>query len=331
LGHTRQRYRSEEIPMKLLSIGKYRSLQACASPRGTFTVLALDHRQNLRRANPRFQDDEELSRFKLDVARELAPYATAVLLDPEFSAAQAVATGALPGDRGLVVALEATGYAGDATARRSRLLDGWSVEKARRMGAQMAKLLVYYHPDSPTAPETEALVAQVAAECLRYDLGLMLEPLSYSLTGDKLSAGEKRYIVVETARRLTAIPGVDLLKAEFPLPADSPETDWPAACAELHAATQVPWIVLSAAVSFETYLRQVLAACQAGASGVAVGRAVWQEAVHLEGTARLDFLRTVARQRLVRLASLTHALARPWTEVYTTEAPLDWYRTYPLP
>jgi len=135
--------------------------------------------------------------------------------------------------------------------------------------------------------------------------------------------------VVETARRLTAIPGVDLLKAEFPLPADSPEAEWPAACAELHAASQVPWIVLSAAVSFETYLHQVMVACRAGASGVAVGRAVWQEAVHLEGTARLDFLRTVAGQRLVRLASLTQALARPWTEVYTTEAPLDWYRTYP--
>jgi tagatose 1,6-diphosphate aldolase len=317
--------------MKLLSIGKYRSLQACASPRGTFTVLAIDHRQNLRRANPRFQDDAELSRFKLDVARELAPYATAVLLDPEFSAAQAIATGALPGDRGLVVALEATGYVGDPAARRSRLLEGWSVEKAKRMGAQMVKLLVYYHPDSPTASETEALVNQVAADCLRYDLGLMLEPLSYSLTDDRLSAEERHYIVVETARRLTAIPGVDLLKAEFPLPVDSPETDWPAACAELHAAAQVPWIVLSAAVSFETYLRQAMAACQAGASGVAVGRAVWQEAVHLDGQARLDFLRTVARQRLIRLASLTQALARPWTEVYAAEAPPDWYKTYPPP
>ena len=316
--------------MRLLTIGKYRSLQVCSSSRGKFVVLALDHRQNLRRATPRFHDDTELSRFKLDVARELAPYATAVLLDPELSAAQAIATGALPGDRGLVVALEASGYVGDANARRSRLLEGWSVGKAKRMGADMVKLLVYYHPDSPTAAETEALVNQVAADCLRYDLGLMLEPLSYPLAGDRLSAEERRYVVVETARRLTAIPGVDLLKAEFPLPADSPEADWPAACAELHAASQVPWIVLSGAVSFETYLCQVMVACQAGASGVAVGRAVWQEAVHLEGPARLDFLRTVARQRLIRLASLTQALARPWTETCTTEAPLDWYRTYPL-
>jgi tagatose 1,6-diphosphate aldolase len=89
-----------------LTLSKYRSFQQTASLRGTFTFLALDHRQNLRRANPRFQDQAELSRFKLDVTRELAPYATAVLLDPEVSAAQAIAAGALPGDRGLVVALE---------------------------------------------------------------------------------------------------------------------------------------------------------------------------------------------------------------------------------
>jgi len=39
-----------------LSIGKLRGLQI-ASPRGTFTALALDHRQNLCKANPAFVDD----------------------------------------------------------------------------------------------------------------------------------------------------------------------------------------------------------------------------------------------------------------------------------
>ena len=34
------------------TIGKLRGLQQCTSPRGTFTCLALDHRQNLRKANP---------------------------------------------------------------------------------------------------------------------------------------------------------------------------------------------------------------------------------------------------------------------------------------
>lgn len=314
--------------MKPITIGKLRGLQTCASPRGTFTCLALDHRQNLRKANPRFQDDAELSRFKLDVTAELAPYATSVLLDPEVSAAQAIAAGKLPGDKAFVVAVESTGYTGEATARKAQIIPGWSVEKAKRMGASMIKLLVYYHPDSPTAAEAEAFTAQIAAECLKYDLGLMLEPLSYSLSEAKLSSDEKRYVVVETARRLTPIPGVDVLKAEFPLASDSPESDWSAACADLNAASRAPWIVLSAAVSFDLYLKQVIAACQAGASGIAVGRAVWQEAVHLEGQARLDFLRGPARERLQRLNALCQALAHPWMEFYAAEAPFDWYKTY---
>ncbi len=62
----------------------------------------------------------------------------------------------------------------------------------------------------------------------------MLEPLSYSLDENKkLSSEEKRYVVVETAKRLTPF-GADILKAEFPL--DAAETDqnvWAEACSEI--------------------------------------------------------------------------------------------------
>jgi len=315
--------------MTHLTIGKLRNLQQCTSRRGTFTCLALDHRQNLRKANPEFLDDGELSRFKLEVTAELAPYATCVLLDPEVSAAQAVSSGSLPGEKAFVVAVESTGYTGDSMARGGQIIPGWSVEKAKRMGASMVKLLVYYHPDSPTAAENEAFTAQVADDCRKYDLGLMLEPLSYSLTDKKLTSEEKRQVVVETARRLTRIPGVDILKAELPLGVDDPdEARLASACAEVSAASRVPWILLSAAVSFETYMRQVISACQAGASGVAAGRAVWQEAVSLTGQARLDFLRTTASQRLLRLNTLCIALARPINDHYTAETPFDWYKNY---
>ncbi|PKO19053.1 MAG: hypothetical protein CVU39_00445 [Chloroflexi bacterium HGW-Chloroflexi-10] len=314
---------------KPISISKLRSLQQCTSPRGTFTCLALDHRQNLRKANPVFISDAELSRFKQDVIASLGAYGTAILLDPEVSAAQAIASGALPGQAAFVVAVESTGYGGDATARRGQIIPGWSVEKAKRMGASMIKLLVYYHPDSPTAGEAEEFTRQVAAECIKYDLGMMLEPLSYSLADQKLTSAEKRYVVVETARRLTPIEGVDILKAEFPLTLDElDETVWAEACAEVSAASVVPWILLSAAVSFDTYQRQIIAACQKGASGIAVGRAVWQEAVTMDGAQRLDFLRTTARERLIRLNALCVALAKPVTDFYTAEAPFDWYKNY---
>jgi tagatose 1,6-diphosphate aldolase len=313
-----------------LSIGKLRGLQQCTSPRRTFTCLALDHRQNLRKSNPAFVDDAQLSRFKLDVLSVLADLPTAVLLDPEVSAAQAISAGELPGKTAFVVAVESTGYGGASTARQSHILPGWSVEKAKRMGASMIKLLVYYHPDSPIAPEIESFVRQVANECKRLDLGLMLEPLSYSLNAaKKLSSAEKHYVVTETARRLV-IPGVDVLKAEFPLDIaeEADESAWTAACAEVSAACPVPWIVLSAAVDYEIYLRQVEVACRVGASGSAVGRAIWKEAVTMEGEARLSFLRTAGRERLARLAELCSKVGKPVSDFYTAEAPFDWYQTY---
>jgi tagatose-1,6-bisphosphate aldolase len=315
--------------MKSLSIGKLRGLQQISSDRGTFTALALDHRQNLRKANPAFVNDAELSRFKVEVTTALAKRATAVLLDPEVSAAQAVAQGAIPKSVGLVVAVESTGYTGDAIARHAQVIPGWSVEKAKRMGASAIKLLVYYHPDSATAKEIEEFTSRLAGDCQKQDLVLMLEPLSYSLDEDKkLTSDEKRYVVVETAKRLTPLH-VDILKAEFPLALnDMDESKWMDACKEISSASITPWILLSAAVDYETYLRQVTVACRAGASGIAVGRAVWKEAVTLDGDERMKFLHTTARDRLSRLTSLCHALAKPYTDFYTAEAPFDWYRTY---
>ncbi len=310
--------------MKTITIGKMRGLQQCATQRGALAVLALDHRNNLRRAlNPEQPDnvpDTEMSAFKSEVVRLLAPSASAVLLDPEVGAFQAVADHAMPGAIGLVAAVEATGYTGDPAARESRILDGWSVAKARRMGASAIKLLVYYHPGAPTADNIELLVAKVAADCDAQDIPLMLEPLSYSLdpAHKKLVADDRRRVVIESARRLTAIGG-DVLKTEFPLDiqAEPDRQVWEDACAELSAASMIPWVLLSASVDYETYLRQVVIACQQGASGVAVGRAVWKEAPQLTGEERRTFLMTTANDRMQRITAVVDALARPWTDHYS--------------
>lgn len=315
--------------MKPISIGKLRGLQQISSQRGTFTALALDHRQNLRKANPAFVSDTELSRFKIDVTSILASSSTAVLLDPEVSAAQALAEHAIPNHIGLVVAVESTGYTGDATARQAQIIPGWNVEKAKRMGASAIKLLVYYHPDSPTAKEIEDFTSNIAKECNKHDLVLMLEPLSYSLDENKkLSSDEKRVVVVETARRLSPL-GADILKAEFPLDVtESNQSVWKEACEEISSASSVPWILLSAAVDYEIFLQQVIVACNAGASGIAVGRAVWKEAVTMNSAERIKFLQTTAQQRISRLTSLCTALAKPYTDFYKADASFDWYKTY---
>ncbi|MBN1265238.1 MAG: tagatose 1,6-diphosphate aldolase [Anaerolineales bacterium] len=302
------------------TVGKLRGLAQCATRRGTFAMLALDHRGNLRRAlNPENSDSvsfEQMVAFKKEVTRSLAPYTSGILLDPEIGGAPAIASGALPGHVGLLMAVEATGYAGDTTERRSRVLPGWSVGKIRRMGASGVKLLLYYHPDAAEARAQEELVREVAETCRFYDLPLFLEPLSFSIdpAQPKLTSDQKRSVVIQTAKNLTPL-GIDVLKAEFPLDVRSStdETLWKEACEELDAASHVPWILLSAGVEFETYLRQVQAACRAGASGVLAGRAIWKEAADLSGQARMDFLTCTAAERMQRITALCDALAKPWT------------------
>jgi len=319
-------------------LGTRRGLEACASPRGTFAVLALDHRQNLRKAlrpdAPQAVTYAEMVEFKRAVIRALAPDATASLLDPEIGAAQCVADGSLPGRAGLLVAIEATGYEGPATARVSRVLPGWSVAQAKRLGASAAKLLVYYHHEAATASAQERFVAQVAADCRAADLPLFVEPLGFDpASGKALTGGARRRGVIETARRLTALGG-DILKAEFPYdPAVDDPSAWADACAELDAASRLPWVLLSGGVDDVTFERQVAVACRAGASGVLVGRSVWAPAATMSPDDRDAWLTTEGRRRLKRLVDLVDAEGTPWhaRPNPVTVAPMPgegWYREY---
>ncbi len=330
---------ASEANQATLRLGTLRGLAACASERGTFAVLALDHRQNLRRelrpTDPEAVTYAEMVDFKRAVVRALSAVATGTLLDPEIGAAQAIADGSLPSAAGLIVAVEATGFVGPSTARVSRILDGWSVAQAKRMGASAVKLLVYYHPDAPNAADQERFVAAVSAAARAADIALFVEPLSFSLVeGEKLSGEARRRVVVETACRLTAIGG-DILKAEFPYDASvDDEGRWREACAELDAASAVPWVLLSGGVADEMFERQAAAACDAGASGVLVGRSVWAPAAGLAAAERDHWLATEGRRRLQRLVDLADEHGRPWSArpgpLANPPEPGDgWYREYP--
>jgi len=202
------------------------------------------------------------------------------------------------------------------------------------MGASAAKLLVYYHPDAANAAQQERLVADVAVSCARLDLPLFVEPLGYDpATGGRLAGEARRACVVETARRLTRT-GSTILKAEFPY--DEAITDqaaWADACAELDAASAVPWVLLSGGVDDATFERQVAAACAAGASGVLVGRSVWAPSATMPPVERDAWLATEGRRRLERLVHLVDEAGRPWharpNAITAAPVPGDgWFRAY---
>jgi tagatose 1,6-diphosphate aldolase len=322
-----------------LSLGKARALQQCATANGAFTILAADHRDAMRvmidAAHPQSVSSQTLTEIKLDIVRSLSDLPSAILLDPLYSAAQAIAGQALAGSVGLLVALEDQGYLGDPYNRETASLSDWGVEKARRLSATGVKVLLFYHPDSPSTEKQENYTRAMIAECQRYELPLFLEPISYPLNPQTQKnspefAKERRRVVIESARRLGAL-GAEVLKVEFPLDANyhSDPALWADACAELNDASAVPWILLSAGEPFETFCEQLTIACQAGCAGFAVGRSVWNEATSLPAEERVRFLSTSARERFKRLADIAQTSAHSWQSRYPLSMPDEnWYRTY---
>lgn len=325
--------------MPTLSPGKIRALQTTSTTDGHFAILAIDHRDSLRvLLNPPQPDAipaAELTGLKLDIIRHIAPLASAVMLDPEYSAAQAIAAGALPGRVGFLCAAEAQGYLGDPRVKQNSLLPGWSVAKAKRLGAGGIKLLVLYHPEAgEVTARQEELVQAVVADCAREDIPLFLEPLLYALDPalPVKSAGfaaQRRRWVVETARRLTAL-GPDILKLQFPLDAGhNPDpAEWADACAELNEAAARPWALLSGGDPFDTFKAQLQVACRAGCSGFMVGRALWGDAISADSARRADLLQTTVRARFAELAGIA-AAGSGWHTKYAPP-PIDetWFRRY---
>ena len=306
-------------------------------------MCAADHRESLKKmldaANPEAVSHEQMAEFKLDLCRALGSHASALLLDPIYGAAQAIAAGVLPGRAGLLVSMEATGYTREDGARISRLLEGWDVRKAKKMGASAAKLLIYFRPDASRAAERQLrLVGTLAAECLEADLALLVEVVTYALEGESPEefARLKPRLVIESARQVSALP-IDVLKIEFPadLRVEKDEDTLLNLCQELDAASRTPWVLLSAGVDFEFFRREVQIACSAGASGFLAGRALWQEASRSPSRAeRFKYFATTAARRLDMLAAVADAYGTPWYAKLGSEdgsfapAPEGWHLSY---
>ena len=323
-----------------LTPGKVRGLAATSTPGGTFAILAIDHRDSLRVVldpeDPSGIPAAELTRIKLELLTALGSDATAVMLEPEYSAAQAIAARALPGHVGFLAAIEAQGYLGDPTARQTSLLDGWSVEKAKRLGASGIKLLVLYRPDAGETTELQdRMITSVVAECARYDIPLFLEPLAYAIepglsTDSEAFAANRRAIVVETVRRLGAL-GPDVLKVQFPVDTrhEPDRAVWTDACAELDDVAPVPWALLSGGDPYELFRDQVRIASDAGASGFMVGRALWGEYVTAPPEARSRLTEAVLRPRFLELSAIAREHGRDWGARHTMPTVDEsWYLSY---
>lgn len=305
---------------EILSPGRWRGLQTTSTSNHVFCILAFDQRGSYHKMLPAGTDYHTAVAIKSDIVKSLSRYATATLLDPDYGMTPAFE---MANTCGLLLSVEKSGYSGDSTYRKTDFDPTWTVAKIKSVGAEAVKLMVYYHPDAGAlTDELEEMSARVLAECHAHDLPLYLEPMSYSL--DKNVAKEsaefaatREHIVVETARRLSALKP-DVLKLEFPVDVafEADRARWKSSCEAVTAASSVPWVLLSAGVDFETFAEQTEIACKAGASGFLAGRAIWKEAVTMTPEQRADFLENTAVPRIRKLIEIAEAHSTPWTKFY---------------
>jgi tagatose 1,6-diphosphate aldolase len=324
--------------------GKFNGINAVADERGVIAAAAMDQRGSLRKAIAKAKGseatDDELSEFKILVTEVLTPYASAILLDPEYGL-EAVKRRAK--NAGVLLAYEKTGYDATVKGRLPDLLPRWSVRRLVEAGANVIKILLYYDPDDVEEINTvkHAFIERVGAECRAYDVPFFLEVIAYSdEIGNESSLAFARVKPdkVKKYMREYSKPqyGVDVLKVEVPInmryvEGSRANTDGQVAYSreeakqhfrEAAAATRVPFIYLSAGVSDEVFRETLLLAAEAGTpfSGVLCGRATWQDGIPVYGKSGPTALRSWLEDQGVRnIQALNEVLkkgAKPWWDFY---------------
>lgn len=318
-----------------LTPGKLRGLQRISNANGTLTMLALDQNSSMidmaqKALNVQGHDRqptyEEIVEAKLDMMRVMAPAASGVLIDAYYGAWSAIASGAVPADKGMLVRVEKSGSPKNkAGIPMVEIEAGWSVEKIKLMGADAVKLLAPFEAGEPISAEHQfALIQHVYEECKKFDVLMLLEPVSAPFNGEKKTdasyLNRKAESVIESARQISRF--CDVFKAEFPGTLDHDSDDQ--LTDNLHAlseASEKPWVLLSAGVDYPQYFRQVELAMQCGCSGVLGGRAFWKEYFLQNGAkARTHFAATEGHKRVADVDAVVRAHGTPWFAKYGLSA-----------
>lgn len=318
---------------------KRQKMNNLSTETGIIAALAIDQRGALRKmlAKENFTGDIDKAAmtFKNIVSEELTPYASSILLDPEYGLE---ALRLRDNQSGLLMAYEQTGYDATKAGRLPDLLEGWSVQRIKDIGADAVKFLLYYDIDEPQEINEikHAFVERIGSECMAEDMPFYLELLSYDANiednNSKVFAELKPHKVNGMMAEFSK-PNyhVDVLKVEVPV-----NMNYVAGFAKTEAdilytreealayfkaqseTTQLPYIFLSAGVSAELFQQTLYFAAEAGASfnGVLCGRATWKDGVSAfvhEGEEKARaWMRTQGRRNMEELNKALSETAVSW-------------------
>lgn len=288
-----------------------RDLSRLARSSGALAMVAVDQREALRGMFAKHQSlpvlDSQLTQFKVDVARELSPYGSGLLVDQEFGIDAIVDSKVLNPECGLIAAADlligpAGGAATDTAVDRSV-----DPQRMKAIGAAGLKFLVLWRNDE--SPESRMkLVEEFNALCDSVDLPSIIEVIVKAPHDPSKSWDREAELIIAAQEARTW--GADLYKAEVPFHGEGDLSAITRSAAAISEAIQGPWVVLSNGVKAEFFADAVMACAQGGASGFLAGRAVWADIVGAPDINKA--LRDISVPRLEKLGEIVDKYARPF-------------------
>jgi len=279
------------------------TLRDIARPSGGFAMLAVDQREAMRSmfvtagAKPPVSD-QVLTDFKVNAAKILSPFASAILVDQQFCYRQVVEQRAVAQSCATIVAADAfipgNGIPVDSV-EIDRQVDAQAV---RDNGGKALKLLVLWRSDEDPQQRLD-MVKDFNHLCHAHGLLSIIEPVVRPpRRGDNF---DREQAIIDAAKEL-GDSGADLYKVEMPLHGNGPQAALLAASRKLNEQISMPWVILSSGVDEKLFPRAVSVAMTAGASGFLAGRAVWSSVVGLPDTGLM--LRDISAPKLQRLGEI---------------------------
>ncbi|CCI84531.1 tagatose-bisphosphate aldolase [Lactobacillus pasteurii DSM 23907 = CRBIP 24.76] len=329
--------------MRKITFEVAKHMEKLSNKAGVISALAIDQRGSLKRmlaeAANKPADETTIVDFKKAISKELTPYASSILTDPEYGLP---ATKLRDKNCGLLLAYEKTGYDTTEPGRMCDLIEDQSGLRIKEAGADAIKFLVYYDADEPDEinDKKRAFVERVGAEAKATDLPLFLELLTYDGKMDDVKSPEyakiKPHKVIEAMKEFSDPRyNVSVLKVELPFNLKYVEgfTDGEVVHTRDEAlqllkdqsdATDLPYIFLSAGVTSEEFIAEIKMAEEAGAefNGVLCGRATWKPAIKPFAAEGEEVgSKWLAEQGKQNIENLNAALvgAKSWKEKLTVE------------
>ena len=287
-------------------------LTKLARTSGALAMVAVDQREALRGMFAAHQStpvpDSQLTQFKVDVARELSPYASALLVDQEFGIDAIIDQKALKNSCGLIAAADLLVGPPGGAATDTAVDPDVDAIRMRDIGSVGLKFLVLWRNDE--SPDVRARVVEDFNKlCMISGLPSIIEIIVKPPTDSSKSFNREEELIVAAKEAAAWKP--DLYKAEVPFHGEGDLSAITKNAERISEAIGSPWVVLSNGVKQPFFNEAVKACSMGGASGFLAGRAVWADIVGASDIPQA--LREVSIPRLEQLAEIVDSYAKPWS------------------